>query len=370
MMAHLQDQPLLALDTESDSYFRYYPRVCLIQLTAYADPARPDPSQVVDYLLDPLRLKRLGELGALMADPAVQVIIHAAENDIIILQRDFQFSFRNVFDTQLAARILGWPRSGLAAILQEHFGVVSNKRMQLTDWGRRPLTAKQMHYAQLDTHYLPALRERQILELQQAGRWEEAQEAFQALEQVVYTPKERDEMSFWQMKHTRDVSRAETGVLQELWLWREKTAQRLDRPPFKVLNDKALVEIVKARPRSLRQLEAIHGVSERQAQRFGEEILEALERGASRPLPAFPEAHPRPDLRLEGATARRYDALRRWRTKKAQERGVDPDIVFSNEILLAMARRAPRSLEELQRIPGVGPWKAKTYGPEILKLIG
>lgn len=369
MVEHLRKEKLFAIDTEGNSYFRYYPRVCLIQITAYANSSQGSPSDVVDYLVDPLCIKDLSALGDVLADPSIEVIGHALENDIITIQRDFGFRFTHVFDTQLAARILGWRKYGLGSILEEHFGVLSDKRMQLTDWGRRPLTPKQMLYAQLDTHYLPALRARQIQELKQAKRWKEAQEAFAALENVSYVEKQRDESSFWQMKYVREVPREDTGLLLELWLWREQIAQQMDRPPFKILNDRALVDITLRKPQDLHELAAIHGVSKRQLDRFGRDILAAIRRGQSRPLPELPEYEPRLDLRLEEPIRSRYHALRRWRTETANARGVDPDIVFSNEVLLKIAKEAPRQMEELKAIPAVGPWKAATYGQDILRIL-
>ncbi|MCB0183134.1 MAG: ribonuclease D, partial [Caldilineaceae bacterium] len=200
MLKQLQGQHLIALDTESNSLFRYYPKVCLIQLTTFEDPHNPDPNAVLDYLIDPLALAHLQPLGELLQNPAVEIVMHAADNDILILQRDFNFEFQTIFDTQLAARILGWKQIGLAVMLQEHFGVVSDKRMQRTDWGRRPLTPQQIMYAQTDTHYLPALRARMVEELKAADRWEEAQEAFSMLRLIDYSEREPTQRSFWQMR--------------------------------------------------------------------------------------------------------------------------------------------------------------------------
>ena len=160
MCALLRTRPLIALDTESDSLYSYYPKVCLIQISTFADPDDTDPQRVLDYLVDPLRLTRLDELGELLADPTQEVVMHAAENDIFTLQRDFSFRFHHIFDTQLAARILGWQKVGLAKMLESNFGLISDKRMQRTNWGKRPLTPQQISYAQMDTHYLPALRAR------------------------------------------------------------------------------------------------------------------------------------------------------------------------------------------------------------------
>ena len=178
-LGYVSGQPWLALDTESDSLFRYTPRVCLIQISVPAEDdsttRSDDTADVVDYLIDPLRSLDLSDLGKILADDTTEVILHAAENDILTLQRDLNFRIRQLFDTQLAARILGRQGVGLAKVLEEEFDVLSDKRMQRTNWGQRPLSPQQLTYAQIDTHYLPALRVRQVELLKEAGHWEEAQ---------------------------------------------------------------------------------------------------------------------------------------------------------------------------------------------------
>ncbi len=366
MLQHLRTQQLLALDTESDSLYRYHPRVCLIQITARA---ADDGDRVADYLVDPLRLRDLSALAPLLATSTTEVILHAAENDILTLQRDFGFTFGRIFDTQLAARILGWRQVGLAAILEDKFGIVSDKRMQRTNWGQRPLTPQQIAYAQTDTHYLPALRKLQIDELQAQGRWEEAQEAFAALSQVALRKREPSVRSFWQMKATREVPRAQTGVLEALWQWREQEAQRQDRPPFKILSEPVLTTLAVEQPADRRALRSIHGLSEQQVQRHGSALLQAIAEGRKRPLPPEPEPTLRPEQLLDRRTLARYDRLRRWRTQAAEQRGVEPDIVFSNSVLLEIAQRLPQNMAELEQLAEIGPWKAKTYGPDILRLL-
>lgn len=373
MMAMLRTRSLLAVDTESDSLYRYYPRVCLVQVSVTlpeeeATPTHADPCPTVDYLVDVLRLDNIDPLGELFADPQVEVILHAAENDLRLFQRDFGFNITNIFDTQLAARILGRRGVGLAAILRDEFGVVSDKRMQRTNWGRRPLTPEQMTYAQIDTHYLPALRERQIAALREAGRWEEAQEAFHLLELLRYEAPDT-ERTFWSMKGVRDVETEDLAVLEGLWQWRERLAQRLDRPPFKVLRDDVLVSLAGQRPRTMKELARVPGLAAHQIQRFGSDLLDAIRDAAQRPTPEPPVFNHRTERQFSPSEQRKYDALRAWRTKLAQERGVDPDIVFSNDILAQIAVLAPRTVEELASLPAIGPWKARTYGPTILELL-
>lgn len=374
LIAHLRTQSLVAVDTESDSLYRYTPRVCLIQISTYRPGASAstlesaDIAGIVDYLVDPLKLQTLDALGEVLNDPAVEVILHAAENDILLLNRDFGFEITNVFDTQLAARILGRNGVGLAAMLEEEFGVISDKSMQRTDWGRRPLSPQQMTYAQLDTHYLPALRRRQIDQLIAQDRQREAQEAFEFLTQIRYS-EPTESRSFWSMKGTREVEREQTGLLEELWLWREQTAQRLERPPFKVLNDRVLIEITQNPPSSLRELNRISGLSTLQVDRYGAEILRAVARGKDRPLPDLPMPAPRPETLLNRQDQRIFQSLRQWRSATSAARGVDPDIVFSNDLLLQIVEHKPSTVEDLSAIPAIGAWKAETYGPFILRLL-
>ncbi len=373
MLNQLSKQPLIALDTESDSLYRYQPRVCLIQISTLAspdvDPEQADESEVVDYLVDPLRLEDISPLGMLLADPAIEVVMHAAENDILELSRDFGFLFQYVFDTQLAARILGWQRVGLAAILEEKFGVISDKRMQRTDWGKRPLTPQQITYAQMDTHFLPTLRTLLIQQLQATGRWEEAQEAFAMLSRISQHARTGNGRSVWSMKIAREVPRVATGVLEALWQWREQMAQRQNWPPFKIMNDQALAALATHQPKELNDIQRISGLNAQQMARYGIALRDAINAGLQRPLPALPEARPRPEQLLDNAAFARYEALRRWRSKVADERGVTLDIIFNNNTLLDLAQRAPRTEAELLQLPEIGPWKARTYGPELLAIL-
>ncbi len=362
MIVQLRAQMRFALDTESNSLYSYQGRVCLIQISA----PDSDSAGVVDYLIDPLRLDTLAPLGELLADPNNEIVMHAADNDMLTLYRSYGFSFARIFDTQLAARILGWKQVGLAAILENHFGIVSDKRMQRTDWGKRPLTPQQIAYAVMDTHYLLSLRDLLIDELQARGRWEEAQDAFTLLAAADQSMRQADTRTFWDMRATRDVEREQHGVLEALWQWREETARTTDRPPFKVVNDAVLVAMVQEQPQSLDALRSIQGLSDLQVQRYGNILLDTLDSGRSRPLPPFPNGDSRPEQMLEKAALARFDVLRRWRTETARERRVDPDIVLPNSTLLTIAQRAPGTLQELATLPDLGAWKTAHYGPQIL----
>ncbi|HAJ37276.1 MAG TPA: ribonuclease D [Chloroflexi bacterium] len=369
LIAYLRCQPRFALDTESDSLYSYHGKVCLIQISVQDEHHTPEALEIVDFLVDPLRLDDLTPLGELLADPAVEVVMHAADNDMLMLYRSYGFTFGRVFDTQLAARILGWSQVGLAALLEKHFGIVSNKRMQRTDWGKRPLTPQQIAYAQMDTHYLLPLRDLLVSELQARGRWEEAQDAFAALvaaDPAARTPEER---TFWQMRAVRDVPRQQHGVLEALWQWREDAARAADRPPFKVVNDAVLIDLAKLQPETKAALEDVPGLSELQIRRYGDELLRTIQLGRLRPLPTLPNGEGRPEQQLDKPAQLRYDALRRWRTETARARGVDADIVLPNSTLFTIAQSHAASLEALAQLAGLTPWKLQHYGPAILDIL-
>ena len=149
MLRRLASEPRIAVDTESNSLYAYQEKVCLLQVSIPG----------ADYLVDPLASPGLGEMRSIFADPSIEKVLHACEYDVICLRRDFGFQLANLFDTMWAARILGWPRVGLADILKERFDVTLDKRWQRYNWGKRPLPADALAYAQLDTHYLLRLRD-------------------------------------------------------------------------------------------------------------------------------------------------------------------------------------------------------------------
>jgi ribonuclease D len=356
MIEALIAQPALALDTESNSLYRYHYRVCVVQISTVD----------TDYLLDPLRLRDIAPLGAILADPKIQKVFHAAENDILMLKRDFDFSFANVFDTMLAARILGWRQVSLAALLLQHFGVELDKHTQLTDWSQRPLTPAQLSYARLDSRYLLPLRDRLIEALREKKRWREAQDAFEGLPKIQYVDKPFDPDGFWRMKGARDLSSQELAVLRELWLWRDDQARLLDRPPFKVLGDDTLVQIARSQPEHPFELP----ISPRQIDHHGVGLLQAVARGMAAPPPAPParvhNGNGRPDPQVQA----RFDRLRAWRAQRAAEREVDADIVMNNDALMSIARAAPRSIDALANLGVLGAWKLQEYGAELLRVLG
>lgn len=363
MQKHLLSQSLIAVDTEADSLYAYFEKVCLLQISTRA----------ADYLVDPLALadreNAMTVLAPLFADAAMEKVFHAAEYDIFCLKRDFRFQFANLFDTMIAARILGWKNIGLGNILQERFGAKLNKKMQRADWGRRPLTVEQIAYAREDTHYLLALRDLQIEELEKAGRVEEAREEFVRLAGVEPAPRRFDPDAYWNIDGARKLAPASLGALRELYCFRDAQARREDHPPFKVLSDATLIHIATARPASPRAMAHLRGVSEVVVRRYGASILAAVARGVAAPQTTTPRPHSRADPLLDDSARNRFGKLKEWRKARAAKRGVETDVIVSNDVLYAMARKNPKALEGLVEVSSLGPWKVREYGEEMLSVL-
>ncbi|MBC8069107.1 MAG: ribonuclease D, partial [Deltaproteobacteria bacterium] len=232
LLQRIAGQPALALDTESNSMHAYHERVCLVQLSVPGHDAIVDPLAV-----DPRRL------GPVLADPGVVKVMHAADNDILVLRRGFDLRLRGVYDTMLGARALGWPRVGLGEILAERFGQRSDKRWQKHDWAQRPVPAEALAYARGDTHWLLELRELQLAELAELDRLDDVLHACVRLERLVPRAREFDTEGWARIDGARELPPAGRAVLRALFLLRERLAAALDRAPYRVLGNAVLLEL-------------------------------------------------------------------------------------------------------------------------------
>lgn len=350
-LADLRAAPRLAIDLEANSMFAYRERVCLIQIsTANAD-----------YIVDPVGTD-LRELGPLLADPAVEKVFHAAEYDLILMRRDYGWQVNNLFDTMWAVRILGYPQMGLASLLEKFFSVSTSKRFQKANWCHRPLSAAELAYAQMDTHYLLTLRDLLAAELAAGGHADEAAETFREQSRVRLPNNDFDPEGFWTLNGAYDMSPEQQSVLRALYLYREREAKRRNIPPFKILGDRTLLEATVQLPARMNDLAAIHGMSVGQQQRYGRTILETIATARHAAPPQPPRRPPRPP----DSVLNRFDRLHRWRKTRAQARGVESDVIAGREVLWTIAQAAPRTLADLEALAVLGPWRLATYGEEIL----
>ncbi|MBA3891373.1 MAG: ribonuclease D, partial [Gemmatimonadaceae bacterium] len=239
----------IAIDTEGASYHRFIDRIYLLQLSTR------DRSAVID----PLPIGTPDGLGRLIESPAVEVVFHDADYDLRLLRQDYGWKVRRVFDTRIAAQLLGFKAFGLAALLEKYFGVKLDKKHQRADWSMRPLTRDMLQYAAQDTLYLLELRDHLRGELERLGRVAWAEEEFARLEDIQWAPDDPG-LSFLKLKGARDLTRRELGVLRELVPFRDAIAGAQDRATFRVIGNEQLFAIAKQQPVSAEALLAIKGV--------------------------------------------------------------------------------------------------------------
>ena len=351
-------QEIVAVDTESNSLYAYFERVCLIQFS----------TTEIDLMIDPLGMEDLSALKPVFSNPAIEKVFHAAEYDLICLKRDFGFEFENLFDTMAASRILGYEAVGLGSMLEAHFGIKVDKRQQRANWGQRPLPAELLNYACLDTHYLIALRNILKEKLQERGLWLLADEDFrrlaalQAIEGNGGGGGEERAVDPWRINGAHDLQPQQAAVLMELCRYRDKIARQLDRPLFKVINDQTLMRIAIETPRDLDSLRRLPGMTPPQVRRHGARLLEAVKSGLKAD-PIYPPRWPRPD---EGYL-QRVEALRQWRKTTAQRMGVQSDVVLPRDVMNELARRNPRDEMELGEVMMDVPWRRERFGGKILE---
>lgn len=354
LVEQLIEEPIVAVDTESNSLYAYQEQVCLIQFsTTHAD-----------FLVDPLALVDLSPLSEIFSNPEIEKVFHAAEYDLLTLKRDFGYTFKNLFDTMLAARILGWKEIGLGPILREKFGIRLNKRYQRANWGKRPLPPDMLAYARLDTHFLIPLRDRLQSELRNRSLWALAMEDFDRLRYVNGRDPENLTEACWKVSGSYDLTPQQAAVLQELCLYRDGVAREIDRPLFKVMHDRTLLAIANATPDNLKELRRLPGMTNKQVRRHGQALLNAVQRGL-RAEPKYPPSSPRPG----GDYLDRVDALRYWRKTMAKKMGVNSDVVLPRDLLYSIASRNPRTERDLQAILEQVPWRRQRFGDQILEIL-
>ena len=347
----IADVDTLALDTEGASFHRFIDRVYLLQLSTRDQHA----------IVDPLGAGILPEIGLLMERPETEIVFHDADYDLRLLRQDYGWKVTNVFDTRIASQLLGIKAFGLAALLEQYFGVKLDKKHQRADWSMRPLTAGMLDYAAQDTRYLLELRDILHGRLESAGRLAWAREEFLRLENAQFAPDDPGGV-FLRIKGARDLNRRELAVLRELVPWRDDLARAADRATFRVMGNDVLLEIARRQPLTAADLGAIKGVPRHLLDSRWTEIADLVNRGLAvqeNDLPRFPRA-PRwdRDPDFDDRVAR----LKCVRDDVAAGLDLDPGVLCSRERLEAIARRKPASMSELLEVPDLRRWQAGLMG--------
>ena len=277
----LEKETEIGVDLEADSMFHYHEKICLIQIST---PER-------NIIVDPLAVDDLSPLAPVFSNPKIRKVFHGADYDIRSLYRGSKIKVRALFDTHIAAKVLGLEETGLAALLKDKLGVFTNKKYQRRDWSKRPLSPGMLAYAVRDTcHLLPLSR---ILdrELQAKDHSMVFEEECERQARVRPAPLDKSPL-FMKFKGARKLSPRDLAVLDSILRLRDDMARRKDRPPFKILGNEQVMEIARRKPATKEELGRIKGVSTRQVGMMGSSILKRVKGALALPenqLPAFPK---------------------------------------------------------------------------------
>ncbi|MEO7092517.1 MAG: HRDC domain-containing protein [Polyangiales bacterium] len=356
LVAELAGCKAIGIDTEGDSLHHYTEKVCLIQLIALGGPS---------CLIDPLALDDLSPLAPLLADPSVLKVVHGGDNDVTSMRRDFGFTFRTMFDTSIAARLLGDTELGLQALVRNEIGVELSKGSQKDDWSKRPLTPKQEAYALADVEHLFPLTKRLTDRLAAAGRTEWAREEFAALANLPPAAKRSGPDEFRRIKGSAKLPRRQQAVLRAIYEWREERAAAADRPPFKIVGPDVLFAMAERVPATLDDVERAIGNYPRQAGQ-AKIVFAAITEALALPDSELPTREAGERQKHSAATSRRMEALRAWRGDQAKRSKLDPSIVMPQRLLDRLAAAAPKTLAELAAVDGVRQWRVGEWGPALL----
>ena len=351
----------IAVDTEADSLHNYFEKVCLIQISIAG----------AHYLVDPLAgLDLRGFLETLATKP---LIFHAGDYDLRILRASTGFRPRgDVFDTMIAAQLLGIEQIGLASLLDRCFAVTIGKEGQKSDWSQRPLSDKQLHYAVNDTRYLEALAERMASELDAKRRLGWHSESCRAMVQASGRDNVRDPEETWRLKGAGRLTRRQLAYLRELWRWRDNHARRANRPPFMIFGNQQIFELVhwaEAHPNE--PLDKGPKLPRNIHSSLLTTLVEAIARAAAMSPADWPELkkHERGEA-PSADSVERANALRSACTQIAKELEISPAVLAPRAALEAIARSRPRGVDEIMERGGLLRWQAELLRAAVEKYAG
>ncbi len=372
---HVQDEPTaqelardladcdsFALDCEAAGFHRYTDRLCLVQIT----------TPRATYVVDPTTVDVESLLRGPLEDPDVEILMHGSDYDLRLLDRDLGIRLKGLFDTQIAAQMVGETSIGLASLLETRMGIKLGKKYQRADWAKRPLPDEMLEYAAADTRYLPELSDIMKGELREKGREAWAEEEARALEESATGNDDGDEEPedpVTRVKGARDLPPRVVTRLREALDWRDGLAKERDRAPFRVVNKQPLLEAALKPPSDTRELAGIKGFPGGLARHEGEDLLRRLAEVNRLPDSEL-EAYPEPDRSGPGRPPPEVEEmashLKDVRNRKADELGMDRGVLMPNATLLAIAWEDPGDEAALRQVEGIRQWQVDVMGAEII----
>jgi len=355
----------IALDCEAAGFHRYSDQLCLVQVSTVT----------ATYVVDPLAFDPSQLLREALEDPQREVIMHGADFDLRLLHRDLGIELHGLFDTQIAASLLGLDSLGLAPLLETRFGVKLSKKYQRADWAERPLTNGMLDYAAADTGYLMGLRDQLGEELAAADRATWVEQECRALEESAIMPKAnaepRDPVT--RVKGARDLSSRQVTALRVALTWRDQLARERDKAPFRVVGDGPLIDAVALHPQRAEELTSIKGFPRSLAKGEGHQLVEQLRAVVDLPeteLQPYPRKQRGGPGRPPPEVEQLAERLKGVRNRKADELGLARGTLLANAVLVEVALAAPSNSEALAAMPGMRRWRMDALGDQLLAVIG
>lgn len=334
--------PFICMDLEADNLHHYREQLCLIQLHAGGRTA----------LVDPLAIESCQSLLEFLDDPARELWMHGADFDMTLMLAAFDWLPARIFDTQIAALLVGRRQFGLAALVQHYLGVTLSKSSQKEDWSRRPLTPRMLEYAAIDASVLVPIKEKLVAEVQAAGRWDWFLQGCAHARRQALTRPPRDEDQIWRVQGWGGLKGRELAYLKALWFWRDSEAERRDVPTFKVLSNQEL--LVMAADLEAKGRCEIRRKLTREAR---SELSELVEEVRGLPQSAWP-VKSRPVRKAKPKDfEEKFDRWRAHRDGIAGKLEIDPTVIANRRTLeiLAMGDAADEK-------PTLLPWQRAALG--------
>ena len=358
-VSQIENETAIGVDVEADSMYHFKEKVCLIQMA----------TANINVVIDPLVIKDLSALKPIFKRSDILKIFHGADYDVRSLYRDFKFKINNMFDTELASRFLGFPETGLDAVLKKKFAVTLDKKFQRKDWSRRPLPREMIAYAAEDARYLLPLAQDLTTELKDRGRFSWVHEECEILSKVRPNTNGVDPL-FVNFKGAGKLDPRSLAILEALLQCRREIARKKDRPLFRIIGARPLLDLAETKPTDMKQLEKTRALSPKQVGMYGRLVLEAINSGLTIPkndLPVYPR-HKAP--RVPASAAERVKSLRKWRDSQAQKLSMDPSLILTKSLISTLAVQWPMKMSDLSRIKEIKKWQTREFGKEILKVLG
>ena len=352
----------LAFDTESDSFYRYHERVCLMQ---FSDSSR-------DYIYDPLSHGLVPKLRTVLEASDRTVFLHGGDFDVLSMRRDFDLKFGKLFDTLIAARCLGITSFGLASLLESILGIKISKSEQRSDWGRRPLTDKQIRYARQDTSDLLRLAESLSERIDKLDRMNWVTQDCELLRQREPKPKQFDPEGWRKLRGAAGLDPIARKVVCGLYLWRETEAKRRNRTPFRVISNDVIIDIGQLAQENpgncVSQLRRVRGISSKMNLDGLRRALEQALRSSEIPPVKKPRKHSENKSRLRAKdpeAKQRLSRLKDARKRCAERANIEPSFLVSGSVLEEIAQLPPASVSELIKSMKLTNWRSELLETEL-----